>query len=147
MGRVFERLRSRGLYDDTLIVLTGDHGEGLGEHGEYGHGIFCYQETLAVPLLMRIPGRQPQPAVIEDTVDLVDIMPTVLAAVGAPIPPHVQGVSLLPLIAGKRGREREFYFESLYAQEDMGGAPLTGLLAGGWKYFDLPRARVLRYNE
>jgi arylsulfatase A-like enzyme/Flp pilus assembly protein TadD len=140
VGRAFERLRGRGLYDDTLIVIAGDHGEGFGEHGEFGHGIFCYQETLAVPLLMRIPGMRNQPAVVDETVDLVDIMPTVLAAVGAPVPPDVQGISLLPLVAGQRGREREFYFESLYAQEDMGGAPLTGLLAGGWKYFDLPRA-------
>jgi arylsulfatase A-like enzyme/Tfp pilus assembly protein PilF len=139
VGRVFERLRSRGLYDDTLIIVAADHGEGLGEHGEYGHGIFCYQETLAVPLLIRLPGKPFRPAVIDDTVDLVDIMPTVLAAVGAPVPKTVQGVSLLPLISGKRGPEREFYFESLYAQEEMGGAPLMGLLAGGWKYFDLPR--------
>ncbi len=140
VGRVFERLRSLDLYDGTLIVVAGDHGEGFGEHGESGHGIFCYQETLAVPLLMRIPGRRPAAAVIDDTVDLVDIMPTVLTAVGAPPPSYIQGISLLPLISGKRGPEREFYFESLYAQEDMGGAPLTGMLAGGWKYIDLPRA-------
>jgi arylsulfatase A-like enzyme/Flp pilus assembly protein TadD len=139
VGRVFERLRSRGLYDHTLIVLAGDHGEGFGEHGESGHGIFCYQETLAVPLLMRFPGKRPGSGVIDDVVDLVDIMPTVLAAVGEPVPPHVQGISLLPLIAGKRGPERGLYFESLYAKEDMGGAPLTGMLTGGWKYIDLPR--------
>jgi len=140
VGRVFERLRSLGLYDSTLIILAGDHGEGFGEHGESGHGIFCYQETLAVPLLMRIPGNRPKPAVINGPVDLVDILPTTLAAVGAQAPSYVQGISLLPLISGKRGPEREFYFESLYAQEDMGGAPLVGLLAGGWKYIDLPRA-------
>jgi arylsulfatase A-like enzyme/Flp pilus assembly protein TadD len=140
LGRVFERLRSLGLYDSTLIVLAGDHGEGFGEHGEFGHGIFCYQETLAVPLLMRIPGRRPKLTVVDDTVDLVDILPTTLAAVGAQAPPFVQGISLLPLISGQRGPERELYFESLYAQEDMGGAPLTGLLAGGRKYIDLPRA-------
>lgn len=139
VGRVFERLRSRGLYDDTLIVLAGDHGEGFGEHGESGHGIFCYQETLAVPLLMRFPGKRSGPAVIDEVVDLVDIMPTLLAAVGEPVPPHVQGISLLPLMAGKPGPERELYFESLYAKEDMGGAPLAGMLTGGWKYIDLPR--------
>jgi arylsulfatase A-like enzyme/thioredoxin-like negative regulator of GroEL len=140
VGRVFDRLRARGVDNDTLIVVAGDHGEGFGEHGEFGHGIFCYQETLAVPLLMRIPGIRNQPAVIDDTVDLVDIMPTVLAAVGAPVPTNVQGITLLPLVISKRGREREFYFESFYAQEDMGGAPLTGILEAGWKYIDLPRA-------
>ena len=140
VGRVFERLRSLGLYDNTLVIVAGDHGEAFGEHGESGHGIFCYQETLAVPLLMRVPGKRPKSAVVDDMVDLVDILPTTLAAVGAQAPPYVQGISLLPLISGKRGPEREFYFESLYAQEDMGGAPLTGLLSGGWKYIDLPRA-------
>lgn len=139
IGRVFERLRSLGLYDNTLIVLAGDHGEGFGEHGESGHGIFCYQETMAVPLLVRLPGRRPKAGVIGETVDLVDILPTVLDAVGAPVPSCVQGISLLPLISGRRGPERGFYFESLYAEEDMGGAPLTGILAGGRKYIDLPR--------
>ncbi len=140
VGRAVERLRGLGLYDNTLIIVAGDHGEAFGEHGESGHGIFCYQETLAVPLLMRLPGKRPRSAVIDDMVDLVDILPTTLDAVGAQAPPYVQGISLLPLISGKRGPEREFYFESLYAQEDMGGAPLTGLLAGGWKFIDLPRA-------
>lgn len=138
LGKALERLRDRGFYDSTLIVAAGDHGEGFGEHGESGHGIFCYQETLAVPLILRIPGGPSR--TIDETVDLVDIMPTVLEAVGENVPPHVQGVSLLPQISGKPGREREFYFESLYAKENMGGAPLTGLLAGGWKYIDLPRA-------
>ncbi len=140
LGRVFDRLRGLGLYDNALIVLAGDHGEGFGEHGESGHGIFCYQETLAVPLVVRIPGKRPRRAVVDDPVDLVDIMPTVLAAVGAQAPSYAQGISLLPLIDGKKGPDRELYFESLYAQEDMGGAPLTGLFAGGWKYIDLPRS-------
>lgn len=138
LGKAVERLRARGFYDDTLIVAAGDHGEGFGEHGESGHGIFCYQETLAVPLIFRIPGKPAR--TIDETVDLVDIMPTVLEALGENVPPHVQGVSLLPQISGKPGREREFYFESLYAQENMGGAPLIGLLAGGWKYIELPKA-------
>ncbi|OGD18656.1 MAG: hypothetical protein A2W03_08665 [Candidatus Aminicenantes bacterium RBG_16_63_16] len=140
IGRMVERLRSLGLYDNTLIVLAGDHGEGFGEHGESGHGIFCYQETLAVPFLMRIPGKRPKAAVIDETVDLVDIMPTLLSAVGVQAPAYLQGISLLPLISGKKSPQREFYFESLYAKEDLGGAPLTGLLTGGRKYIDLPRA-------
>ena len=142
VGRVFDKLRRLGLYDSTLIIAAGDHGEGFGEHGELGHGIFCYQETLAVPLLMRLPGGRPRSAVVNDTVDLVDILPTVLEAVGAPAPPFVQGTSLLPLVSGKRGPERELYFESFYAQEDMGGAPLTGLITGGRKYIDLPRSEL-----
>ncbi len=93
-----------------------------------------------MPFLMRVPGKRPKAAVIEDTVDLVDIMPTVLAAVGAQPPAYLQGISLLPLISGKNSPEREFYFESLYAREDLGGAALTGLLTGGRKYIDLPRA-------
>jgi arylsulfatase A-like enzyme/Flp pilus assembly protein TadD len=138
VGRVLERLRSRGLYENTLVVLAGDHGEGFGEHGESGHGIFCYQETMAVPLLVRIPGGRP--GVIDEVCSLVDVMPTVLAAVGETIPASVQGLALLPPAAGERNKDREFYFESLYAKESMGAAPLAGLLKNGWKYIDLPRA-------
>ena len=145
VGRTLDRLRSRGLYDSTLIVLAGDHGEAFGEHVETGHGIFCYQETLAVPLLIRIPAERP--GVIADATDLVDVMPTILAAVGEKIPAHTEGISLLPLIAGERGRERELYFESMFAKENMGGAPLTGLLAGDWKYIDLPRAESYDLNK
>ena len=137
VGRVLEGLRRRGLYDNTLIVVAGDHGEAFGEHEETGHGIFCYQESLAVPLIVRMPGRRP--GVINDVCDLADIMPTVLEAVGENIPSYIQGLSLLPLIAGKRGKEREFYFESLYGKESLGAAPLTGLLISDWKYIDLPR--------
>jgi arylsulfatase A-like enzyme/tetratricopeptide (TPR) repeat protein len=145
LGRVIERLRDRGIYDKTMIVIAGDHGEAFGEHTETGHGIFCYQETLAVPLLIRIPGEKS--GVIEAATDLVDIMPTVLAGLDMKIPPQLQGVSLLPLIAGKEAPERELYFESLFAKENMGGAPLTGLLAGGWKYIDLPRAESYDLNK
>ena len=145
IGRVFERLRTRGLYESTLVVAAGDHGEGFGEHGESGHGIFCYQETLAVPLIVRIPGARP--AVVEDYCDLTDVMPTILSAVGAPLPASVQGRALLPPAAAGSAAERELYFESFYARESLGAAPLAGLLKSGWKYIDLPRAECYDLNS
>ncbi len=138
VSRVLERLRNRGLYDTTLVVAAGDHGEGFGEHGESGHGIFCYQETLAVPLIVRIPGAPP--AVVEDYCDLTDVMPTILSAVGATVPASVQGRALFPPAVPEKTAERELYFESYYARESLGAAPLAGLLKSGWKYIDLPRA-------
>jgi arylsulfatase A-like enzyme/Tfp pilus assembly protein PilF len=121
----------------TLVILTGDHGEALGEHGEMTHGLFAYEGTLRVPLVFY----QPQlfaPRVVADPVRHVDILPTVLDAIGAPLPATVDGRSVLSLAAGASATGAATYFESLSASINRGWAPLYGVSRGTLKYIDLP---------
>ncbi len=143
VGRVIEDLRRRGLLERTLVIVAGDHGEAFGEHGEQGHGIFCYQETLKVPLIFYAPGLVGKPRRVSARVNLTDVMPTVLDLLKMQIPGPVQGRSFLGLLDGHAEKEeRTFYFESLYGREEMNWAPLTGLLYGDFKYISLPEPEL-----
>ncbi len=118
-----------------LLVVTGDHGEARGDHGELTHGLFCYEATLHVPLFAWCPpllpaGRDATPA------RHIDILPTILDTVGETVPKDLPGQSLLP--ARRREAEIGTYFEALSAAFNRGWAPLRGLMAGGQKFIDLP---------
>lgn len=118
-----------------LVVVTGDHGEARGDHGELTHGLFCYESTLHVPLVAWCPplipaGRDDVPA------RHIDILPTILDAVGEAKPSELTGQSLLP--AGRKEAEEGSYFEALSAAFNRGWAPLRGMAARGDKYIDLP---------
>jgi arylsulfatase A-like enzyme/Flp pilus assembly protein TadD len=95
VGRLIAFLKAKGLYENTMIVLTGDHGESLGEHGEKTHGFFVYNATLHVPVIIHLPGNDGA-KVLPELVNLTDLMPTVLQVLKVDIPPPVQGHSLLP---------------------------------------------------
>ena len=98
--RLIENLESRGILDDALVIITADHGEGLGEHNYYfEHGWFIYQHQIHVPLLIRFPG-QKKKRVIQTPAALSDLAPTILDILGISIPPAFHGRSLLPLIKG-----------------------------------------------
>jgi tetratricopeptide (TPR) repeat protein len=122
---------------DTLVVLTSDHGESLGEHGEATHGIFAYDASLRVPLVIYKAGRF-SPAVVAEPVGHVDIMPTILDAVGLPLASDLDGRSLIPLLSGSKVPPRVEYFEAMSGSLNRGWAPLQGLVAGGFKFIDLP---------
>jgi tetratricopeptide (TPR) repeat protein len=123
---------------NTLVMLTSDHGEALGEHGEATHGIFAYQGVLAVPLILFQP-RLLGPRVVETPARHVDLLPTILDAVSLPAPGGLRGRSLLPAAAGApAGAPATTYFEALSGQLNRGWAPLYGLIQEGWKYIDLP---------
>src|SRR3989441_7487986 len=111
VGRLLRFLKEKGLYQNTLVVLSGDHGESLGEHGEKTHGFFIYNATLQVPLIVKLPHGTMAKQVATQ-VSLTDIMPTVLQILKLDIPSQVQGRSLLPLIDGKQSNEPG----SLYAE-------------------------------
>jgi len=117
----------------TLVVVTADHGEGLGDHGELTHGLFAYEPTLRVPLLVWYPGIAPgrdlRPAAH------VDILPSVLAALGLPA---VDGLPGRSLWTPPGGEPRRIYFEALATYFNRGWAPLRGLVAGGHKAIALP---------
>src|SRR5229473_2057537 len=98
VGKLLSWLRLRGLYDGALIAVMADHGEALGEHGETTHGIFLYDETIRVPLLFKLPRGRSAGKRIESRAGLVDVLPTILEAVGIAIPHDVQGESLLSML-------------------------------------------------
>lgn len=101
LARLLARLDALGLRDDTLVVLTADHGESLDEHGYYlEHGKGPFQPTAHVPLLFSLPGRLPSGRVVTEPVGLVDLVPTVLQVLGVPAPPGLQGQSLVPTWQG-----------------------------------------------
>jgi arylsulfatase A-like enzyme/Flp pilus assembly protein TadD len=139
LGPLFDRLAT--LPRPTLVIVTADHGESLGEHGELTHGMFAYEATLHVPLIVaRVdPARAPRDGLVIDApVRHIDIAPTVLDAVGADADPKLPGSSLLPVIAGERRGDRPTYFESMTYNLVRGWAPLRGVVAERTKYVDLP---------
>jgi len=139
----------------TLVVLTGDHGEALGDHGETTHGLFAYESTLRVPLIVAevgTPSSQgsffaglaafafPRPAgeVSDQPVRHVDIMPTILDALALPVPAGLPGHSLRTRADRDGGAGRASYFEAMESMIDFGFAPLDGVLVGREKYIRLP---------
>jgi arylsulfatase A-like enzyme/Flp pilus assembly protein TadD len=122
----------------TLVIVTADHGESLGEHGEATHGIFAYEATLRVPLIVYAPQLL-GPRVVSSLARHVDVLPTILDAVGVDIPTDLRGQSLLPVARGEPDKiEVDSYFEALSASLNRGWAPLTGIMRGTLKYIDLP---------
>jgi arylsulfatase A-like enzyme/Flp pilus assembly protein TadD len=141
VGRLEAELRNRGLWGRSLVVLAGDHGEGLGEHGEKTHGFFIYNSTLHVPLLIRVPGAAPR--VVASGVSLVDVMPTVLQALKIPVPPSVQGKSLLSLALGATAASGSvLYAETYLPLLHFGWSQLRGFQSRGVKYIDAPRPEL-----
>jgi arylsulfatase A-like enzyme/tetratricopeptide (TPR) repeat protein len=138
VGRIVQALKDRGLYENTVLVLVGDHGEAFGEHGERGHGIFCYEESLRVPLVVHNPRLIKSPRAVAGRISLVDVLPGLLELFKTPVPEAVQGKSFWPLVEGRETGRREIYFESLYGPEEFDWAPLTGLIDGPHKYISLP---------
>jgi arylsulfatase A-like enzyme/Tfp pilus assembly protein PilF len=138
LGPLFDRLSS--LPRPTLVIVTGDHGESLGEHGERTHSLFAYESTLRVPLIVAEISKDTKEAsgrVIETPARHVDLLPTLLASAGDS-PAAGSGVSLLDIISAGRGEERASYFEAMSAAVTRGWAPLRGVLVGREKYIDLP---------
>jgi arylsulfatase A-like enzyme/Flp pilus assembly protein TadD len=141
VGRVMSRLRETGVLERTLVVVTADHGESLGEHGEATHGFFVYDATVAVPLIVRTPwgwkGRSRTQA------SLVDVFPTILDLVGLPAQAGVDGASLRPaLVDPARDLARRAYSESFYPRVHYGWHELRALRGAGFKYIDAPRPEL-----
>jgi arylsulfatase A-like enzyme len=110
-GALLDTLRDAGVYDDTIIVVVADHGQGLGDHGWWFHRIL-YQEQIRVPLLVKIP-RETQGLVVSDLVRSIDVAPTVLELLGVELPEGIQGRSLLPLVSGEPEEPRIAYADQL----------------------------------
>ncbi len=147
VGRLLRFLKEKGIYQNTVIVLCGDHGESLGEHGEKTHGFFIYNATMHVPLIIRLPENA-SARTIDDPVSLVDLMPTVLAAVGLEVPSQVQGRSLLPQLRGKGDdddqaeRDRVLYGETFLPRIHFNWSELRGSENTKYHFIDAPRPEL-----
>jgi choline-sulfatase len=175
VGKFLSQLRERGLYDGAVIALMADHGEALGDHGEDTHGLFLYDETIHVPLVIKLPNadsaaNRSASRRIENRVELVDVLPTILQAVGIAVPVEVQGQSLLALMtpkpapAGNAGStcgltaasetappetappetvpDRPAYAETDYPQRSYGWSSLRSLRTGKYLYIKAPRQEL-----
>jgi len=144
VGRLLEGLDQQGLSSRTLVVVMGDHGESLGEHGEMTHGIFLYESTLRVPLIVAGPG-VPAGKVIDEQVRSIDVMPTALEFLNLSPGPEAQGVSLWPLLTqGRRVRSNFAYCETLYPRTYMGWSELRAMRTDSWKLIVAPQPEL--YN-
>lgn len=147
VGRFLQQLKLRGLYDGAVIAVMADHGESLGAHGEDTHGVFLYDETIHVPLLIKLPRSQSAGKKIDNRVELVDVAPTLLQQAGAAIPPEMQGASLLSLMKPESGdrtngwRDRPAYSQSEYPRT-FGWSPLQSLRAQKYLYVQAPRREL-----
>lgn len=139
IGRLLDFLKQNHLEKSTLVVVTADHGESLGEHGEETHGIFAYESTLRIPLIMAPFS----PRIVDTRVRLIDVAPTILELQNIPFPAKMQGVSLLKCLNGKENPQlQDSYFEALSMSLNAGWAPLKGFYSGTHQYISLPIPEV-----
>ena len=136
LGKLLDHMKENSLFDSTLIIFTGDHGESLGQHGEKTHGFFAYNSSIWIPLIISYPETGPSRA--GHYVSHIDIFPTVCDVLGIEKPSFLQGISLLPALKGKKLPERPVYFESLYPYYSRGWAPLEGYIFEQKKFIDSP---------
>ena len=146
LGRLISFLQAHNLYESSLIVLASDHGEGLGEHGEQAHGLFIYNSTVHVPLILKPPrGIKVTQRSINQVVNTVDIAPTLTQACGFPSTDSAsfQGRSLLPLVRSTSGgAPRDGYSESLYPRTSFGWHSLHGIATERYHYVEAPREEL-----
>jgi arylsulfatase A-like enzyme/cytochrome c-type biogenesis protein CcmH/NrfG len=143
IGSAIARLERLGLADRTLVIVVGDHGESLGDHGEETHSMFVYEAALRVPLILWRPGRVAAGRVVTEPVSGIDVAPTILDLVGAPPLPAPHARSLVPLVEGRsEAAPRAVYSETLSPQLDMGWAPLRAVRDERFKLIEAPQPEL-----
>jgi arylsulfatase A-like enzyme/Flp pilus assembly protein TadD len=134
LGQILDELKSSELIDNTLIVLAGDHGEGLGDHRESKHSILIYDPMVRVPLIMSYPARLEEGKRVGATVSLVDVAPTILDILEIDHDMKIDGVSLTAAMKGDELRERAVYSESMSPYLTYGWSELASVRNSDWKY-------------
>lgn len=146
LGRLFDAVSKKSPPGKTLIAVLSDHGESLGDHGEYSHGVFVYDSTLRIAFIMSGPGI-PAGLRVKQQARTVDLLPTVLELMGGRPPASVQGVSLTPFFAGKNAATDVSYAETLYPKINMGWAELRGIRTNRWKYILAPKPELYDLSQ
>ena len=149
LGRVVDHLRTRGLLDRTIIVVVGDHGESLGDHGEGTHGFFIYESATHVPLLIRAPFTRTSGRRVRSVVRTVDLMPTILDLLGEPPPDTpIAGQSAVALMTGDADDLGvEGYAEAMYPLHHFGWSALRAFRLGKYKLIDAPRPELFDLEQ
>jgi arylsulfatase A-like enzyme/Flp pilus assembly protein TadD len=145
LGRLFSYMEENNLFDNSLIIFTGDHGESLGEHEEETHGLFAYNSTIWIPLIISVPDLKPRKD--KQHVSHIDIFPTICEVLDIEKPAFLHGTSLLPALKGKKLKRRAIYFESLYPYYSRGWAPLRGYVYDNEKFIDSPIPELYNIEE
>jgi len=153
LGKLLTYLRAHGLFENTAIAMMSDHGESMGDHGEEFHGFFLYDATIHVPLLMKLPGDRFAGKRIENHVGLVDVLPTILQAVGIEVPQEVQGESLLGMMQPKppaasgdpppaSSPNPLVYSETEYGVRAYGWSAIRSVRTGKYLFVEAPRREL-----
>ncbi len=158
VGTVIEALKGRGLFENSVIMVAADHGEAFGEHGEKRHGLLLYDETIHVPLVVKLPAEKQAGLRVNARVGLAEVAPTLLEAAGIVPPAGVQAQSLFPLMNGtdvlaaqtgqaKKAFDSGVYSETEYAHRTLGWSELRSWRAGKYLYVDAPKAELYDQNS
>jgi choline-sulfatase len=138
LAHLIAYLKRTAAYENAIVVVVGDHGEGLGEHEEETHGLFLYDSTLHVPLILKLAGADRRGAVVDGQVRTSDILPTILSLTKTPAPAELTGESLLLVFASRAQPGRALFGETDYPLR-WGWAPLRALRAYNMKLIEAPR--------
>jgi arylsulfatase A-like enzyme/Tfp pilus assembly protein PilF len=141
IGDLLDELRGLDVYDRALIVFLSDHGEDLGDHGEGEHGLFLYRSTLQVPLIIKLPQAERAGETIGYPVQLIDVYPTLVSAIGLPHPENLPGT---PLLARQRPDpgENPIYAETFFPRLHFGWSDLAALITDRYHFIDAPRPEL-----
>ena len=142
VGKLLMALKQQKLYANTAIMVAADHGESLGAHGEDTHGIFLYDETIHVPLLLKLPEAQPAAKRVAAKVRLVDIAPTLLEIASISVPSQMQGQSLLRIAKSSSNADQPVYSRSDLPQRGFGWSALESWRAGKYLYIRAPKPEL-----
>jgi arylsulfatase A-like enzyme len=142
IGKLLTALKQQKLYANTAILVAADHGESLGAHGEDTHGIFLYDETIHVPLLLKLPEAQPASKRVATKVRLVDVAPTLLEVAAIPVPSQMQGQSLLRIAKSSSGADQPVYSRSDLPSRGFGWSALESWRAGKYLYIRAPKPEL-----
>jgi choline-sulfatase len=144
VGRLLGALRTKQLFANALIVLLSDHGEGLGGHGEKTHGVLLYDETIHVPLIVKLPGNRSAGQRVAARVGQIDVAPTILEVAHLAVPKEMQGQSAVRLIGSKSAADRPSYAETQYSRRAFGWSPLSAVRIEKYLYVKAPQEEL--YN-
>ena len=148
VGDLIRRLEELGVYDDALVILLSDHGEGLMDHGEMDHLILIYREVLQVPLIVKVPGEERAGERVVVGAQLSDVAPTVYSFAGLPSPDGLAGLDLLELdVTSSGGAPRRIVSESVYPRIHFGWSDLASIVEGDLHFIESPDPELYRLAE
>jgi arylsulfatase A-like enzyme len=141
-GKLLNALRDQKLYDAALIVIASDHGEALGSHAEDTHGFFLYDDTIHVPLVVKLPQNKTAGKRVSNHARLLDVAPAILEAAGIPVPSQMQGQSLLRIAQASSQADQPAYARTDLPQQGFACSQLESWRAGKYLYVRAPRPEL-----